>query len=99
MQQPITSADSIPKWRKPKQLADHAHIGDEELAKIQEKDDSEEPVDNSCLICMERPKDALFIRCGHLVSCMDCACLLKQRNDPCIICRDPIVEVIRTYRV
>ena len=98
MQQAIVPADSTPKWRKPKQITEQA-IPEQETAHKKEKEDSDDIADNSCLICMERPKDALFMRCGHLVSCMDCACMLKQRNDPCIICRDPIEKVIRTFRV
>ena len=55
--------------------------------------------DNLCVVCMEGEKEALFYPCGHIVSCMECACMLKQRNEPCSICRKPITDVVRTYRV
>lgn len=74
-----------------------------ELIEIK-NEDREERVDNykegdTCIVCMDAPKEALFFPCGHVVSCMECACLVKQRNDPCIICREKIDEVVRTFRV
>lgn len=55
--------------------------------------------DDTCIVCMDQPKEALFFRCGHIAACMECACLLKQRKEVCIICREPIEDVIRAYRV
>lgn len=55
--------------------------------------------DATCTVCMDQMKEALFYPCGHIVACMECACMLKQRNDPCIICRETIEDVVRTYKV
>ena len=55
--------------------------------------------DDTCIICMDAKKEALFFPCGHVVSCMECGCLVKQRSDPCVICREKIDEVVRTFRV
>ena len=71
------------------------HIVEEVESEEEEEDDD----DDSCIVCMDQPKDALFYKCGHIAACMDCACMLKQRNDPCVICRKPIDSVVRTFFV
>ncbi|KAJ7376096.1 hypothetical protein OS493_036859 [Desmophyllum pertusum] len=56
--------------------------------------------DNSkCIICMEQPKNATVIHgdTGHCCCCLACAQVLKQRGDPCPICRAPIEHVIRQF--
>ncbi|XP_078376243.1 uncharacterized protein LOC144659637 isoform X2 [Oculina patagonica] len=56
--------------------------------------------DNSkCIICMEQPKNATLIHgdTGHCCCCWACAQVLKQRGDPCPICRAPIEHVIRQF--
>ena len=56
-------------------------------------------VNNKCIICMENPKNATLIHgdTGHCCSCWACAQVLKQRGDPCPICRAPIEHVIRQF--
>lgn len=100
-EQPQCPPGSIPRKRKPRDeqlllttgptLVDQKAAGDEE-------EDPEES-DDTCIVCMDQPKDALFYKCGHVAACMECACMLKQRKDPCIICREPIAEVIRIFKV
>ena len=60
----------------------------------------EDTDDNSkCIICMEQPKNATVIHgdTGHCCCCYACAQVLKQRGDPCPICRAPIDHVIRQF--
>lgn len=60
----------------------------------------EDTDDNSkCIICMEQPKNATVIHgdTGHCCCCWACAQVLKQRGDPCPICRAPIDHVIRQF--
>ena len=54
---------------------------------------------SKCIICMEQPKNATVIHgdTGHCCTCWPCAQVLKQRGDPCPICRAPIDHVIRQF--
>lgn len=56
-------------------------------------------VNTKCIICMENPKNATLIHgdTGHCCCCWACAQVLKQRMDPCPICRAPIEHVIRQF--
>ena len=56
-------------------------------------------VNTKCIICMENPKNATLIHgdTGHCCCCWPCAQVLKQRGDPCPICRAPIEHVIRQF--
>jgi SNF2 family DNA or RNA helicase len=49
-----------------------------------------------CVVCMERPRDALLLPCGHVYTCMECVSQFRQRT--CPICRAPIQRVIRADR-
>jgi len=46
-----------------------------------------------CVVCCERPIDAMFYRCGHVCTCFMCASSLRV----CTICRAPVAEVCRVY--
>eukprot|EP01096_Ripella_sp_DP13-Kostka_P011876 TRINITY_DN4883_c0_g4_i1.p1 TRINITY_DN4883_c0_g4~~TRINITY_DN4883_c0_g4_i1.p1 ORF type:complete len:205 (+),score=54.05 TRINITY_DN4883_c0_g4_i1:136-750(+) len=55
--------------------------------------------DDLCIICMDGPKEAVFFRCGHVATCMECASHLLQRGDGCPFCRQQIVDIVRGYKV
>ena len=46
-----------------------------------------------CKICMESDIDCVFLDCGHVVSCINCAIQM----DRCPICRDIIKSARRIY--
>ncbi|WP_095210629.1 RING-HC finger protein [Endozoicomonas ascidiicola] len=46
-----------------------------------------------CKICLDKSADIVFVPCGHLVSCIDCAQALRK----CPMCRGKIDKAIRTY--
>lgn len=56
--------------------------------------------DDSCVICLDNPQDAVLYKCGHPM-CYDCA--LNQWKAPtggtCPICRATIVDVMRVFKV
>jgi len=91
----VAPPDSLARKRKPRKKSDQDNSQPENLP--DDIDDHED--DDSCIVCMDRPKEALFFKCGHIAACMECACLLKQRKEPCLICRESIAEVVRVYRV
>ncbi|XP_064634420.1 uncharacterized protein LOC135492142 [Lineus longissimus] len=47
----------------------------------------------TCKICMDNEVSMVFVPCGHLVACADCAPNLRE----CPICRRPITGTIRTF--
>lgn len=49
--------------------------------------------ENSCTICLDKPKSVLFLPCQHLVSCVNCAPIVEH----CPVCRTPIQRSIRAY--
>mmetsp|Transcript_9849 Transcript_9849/g.24246 ORF Transcript_9849/g.24246 Transcript_9849/m.24246 type:complete len:1443 (-) Transcript_9849:103-4431(-) len=60
--------------------------------------ESEEKV---CILCMDRPMDALLLECGHMYTCMQCAKKLKGGQGgkkACPICRAPIKKIVKSAR-
>ncbi|XP_033632661.1 protein neuralized-like [Asterias rubens] len=54
--------------------------------------------DNECTVCFENLPDAVFYRCGHICCCLACGVKLKERGDPCPLCRAPIHDIIKFYK-
>eukprot|EP00510_Aplanochytrium_minuta_P004984 CAMPEP_0184009392 /NCGR_PEP_ID=MMETSP0954-20121128/2565_1 /TAXON_ID=627963 /ORGANISM="Aplanochytrium sp, Strain PBS07" /LENGTH=965 /DNA_ID=CAMNT_0026288731 /DNA_START=327 /DNA_END=3224 /DNA_ORIENTATION=- len=48
---------------------------------------------NLCVICFDNKRDALFMPCGHLYTCMSCFKSLNHRS--CPMCRTPIQKTIK----
>ncbi|KAG4929246.1 hypothetical protein JHK82_046309 [Glycine max] len=47
-----------------------------------------------CVICMTEPKDTAVLTCRHMCMCGDCAKALRPQSNKCLICRQPIEELI-----
>ncbi|XP_059153661.1 putative inhibitor of apoptosis [Physella acuta] len=47
----------------------------------------------TCKICMDREVNVVFLPCGHLVSCSECAFAMKD----CPVCRKKIQGTVRAY--
>ncbi|XP_053339016.1 baculoviral IAP repeat-containing protein 7 [Clarias gariepinus] len=58
---------------------------EEQLKQLQEE--------RTCKVCMDKPVSMLFIPCGHLVVCSECAASLRH----CPICRAVIRGSVRAY--
>ncbi|OCT96132.1 baculoviral IAP repeat containing 2 L homeolog isoform X1 [Xenopus laevis] len=58
---------------------------EEQLRRLQEE--------RTCKICMDQEVSIVFIPCGHLVVCKDCAPSLRK----CPICRGTIKGTVRTF--
>ncbi|KAH3760207.1 E3 ubiquitin-protein ligase RNF34 [Pelomyxa schiedti] len=52
------------------------------------------PEDELCKVCMEKTINCVILRCGHFCVCIDCGRQLKE----CCMCRQPVVELIRTFK-
>lgn len=89
-QHAILSAGSVPKLRK-------KHVRDPTAPVNSEKKTTNTECNENCSECKVAPKDALFISCGHIVSCIDC--VSKNKPSSCIVCKSTIVEVLRVFGV
>ncbi|XP_062949997.1 baculoviral IAP repeat-containing protein 3 [Cynocephalus volans] len=58
---------------------------EEQLRRLQEE--------RTCKVCMDKEVSIVFIPCGHLVVCRDCAPSLRK----CPICRGTIKGTVRTF--
>lgn len=43
--------------------------------------------DGMCIICMEKPSDAVFEPCGHAIACSSCAARVVAKSSSCPMCR------------
>ncbi|XP_060692651.1 E3 ubiquitin-protein ligase NEURL3-like isoform X2 [Hemiscyllium ocellatum] len=55
-------------------------------------------VDEECIVCCSCQVDSVLYRCGHMCVCYSCGQKLLSKNSKCPICRQPIKEIIKTYR-
>jgi len=51
--------------------------------------------ERNCKICLEKEASIVFLPCGHLCTCTNCAPALQK----CAVCRVPIQGLVRTYMV
>ncbi|XP_053389602.1 E3 ubiquitin-protein ligase XIAP-like [Mercenaria mercenaria] len=77
---PEQSADKNPKATK-----------DERKALKEENQHLKEQM--MCKICMDKDANTVFLPCGHLVSCVECAHALRK----CAVCRTVIQGTVRAY--
>ncbi|ETL96665.1 hypothetical protein L917_05907 [Phytophthora nicotianae] len=52
-----------------------------------------------CVICFDGPQSAVCVPCGHNAVCMKCAEEILTTTAECPVCRTPIRELIKLYRV
>ena len=53
---------------------------------------------DACLVCMERPPDAVLLECGHGGVCVACAEVLWRQGRRCPLCRARFCGVVRILR-
>ena len=73
-----------------KEALEQTALNEQTLEKhfIQEYDDDDD--DTTCIICLDQPRDMLFLPCRHLISCSNCGKQCKE----CPKCRCTIASVI-----
>ncbi|KAI8076458.1 uncharacterized protein B0P05DRAFT_139570 [Gilbertella persicaria] len=54
--------------------------------------------ENLCRICCDAQQNCVFLDCGHMVTCMDCAKKLLESRNECPICREPILKLVHVFR-
>ena len=49
-----------------------------------------------CAVCLEEPRSALLVPCGHMAMCVECADKVLRGTRPiCVVCRQPIEKILR----
>ena len=49
----------------------------------------------ACIICLDNPRNTMFLPCAHKVLCKECRDEMKHRNNKtCPLCRDTILNFI-----
>mmetsp|Transcript_20316 Transcript_20316/g.34601 ORF Transcript_20316/g.34601 Transcript_20316/m.34601 type:complete len:344 (-) Transcript_20316:35-1066(-) len=49
-----------------------------------------------CAVCLEEPRSALLVPCGHMAMCVECAEKVLHGTRPiCVVCRQPIEKILR----
>ncbi|CAO3692025.1 unnamed protein product [Rhizopus stolonifer] len=51
-----------------------------------------------CRICLDAEQNCVFLNCGHMAACMDCAKALIESKNECPICREPIIKLVHVFR-
>ncbi|XP_072119737.1 E3 ubiquitin-protein ligase NEURL3-like [Mobula birostris] len=59
---------------------------------------SYESLDEDCVVCFSQRVDSVLYKCGHMCMCYGCGQKLLSRKSACPICREPINEIIKTFR-
>lgn len=54
-----------------------------------------EDLSRICLICMNQQRDVVFIPCGHIFSCYECSCKLKNKS--CPVCRKTVIHINKIF--
>ncbi len=52
----------------------------------------EQPAASSCSICLDAPRDAVLLPCGHAALCMGCAANVMRAGRRCPICRAAVAS-------
>ncbi|KAK9794354.1 hypothetical protein WJX73_002003 [Symbiochloris irregularis] len=52
--------------------------------------------DHDCIVCLDNPREMIFIPCGHLITCQGCAQQVKAKQPAlCPLCRTAIMQVLK----
>ncbi len=51
--------------------------------------------DDPCIVCMERPADAILLECGHGGLCVTCSTVLWSHSRHCPLCRQEFAAIMR----
>jgi hypothetical protein len=54
------------------------------------------PSTEICVVCFDKPYDCVFVDCGHMCACLDCA---PSFNNVCPYCKVPIQRILKVYKI
>ncbi|GAA5799994.1 hypothetical protein HPULCUR_005415 [Helicostylum pulchrum] len=79
-------------------LADQ-HRAEMESSKRNDEDESGGNEDLLCRVCFDRQQNCVFLDCGHMATCIECAKKLIETRNECPICREPILKLVHVVIV
>ncbi|GMR58733.1 hypothetical protein PMAYCL1PPCAC_28928 [Pristionchus mayeri] len=53
---------------------------------------------SECYICFDAAINSVFIDCGHMCACIECAQKIKNETNKCPICRRVIKQACKTFK-
>ncbi|WAR07716.1 BIR7A-like protein [Mya arenaria] len=74
-------------------LLEESEINPNEVAKRLKYENEQLKQQMMCKVCMDKDACVVFLPCGHLVACVECASVLRK----CAICRKVIKGTVRAY--
>ncbi|CAD8094910.1 unnamed protein product [Paramecium sonneborni] len=60
---------------------------------VQKSQDAQQQSNSKCIICCEKPSNAVLMNCGHGGICYQCAIQMAQKSKECFLCRQNIQEI------
>lgn len=83
------------RWLSPKIICDAKHTGNTESSKTTDDADGGKRfiLDGVCKICLSKEIGVMFLPCGHIAACVECAVNLIT----CAICRTPVSGTYRAF--
>ncbi|XP_069755350.1 E3 ubiquitin-protein ligase NEURL3-like [Narcine bancroftii] len=55
--------------------------------------------EEECIVCFSLQVDSVLYKCGHMCTCYGCGQKLLSKKCSCPICRQPIKEIIKIFRI
>lgn len=75
---------------------DQGASNDSSMVEDQTKPKSgENSMTQQCLICFDKPPDAVFMNCGHGGVCYECSVEIWKSTEECYLCRNKIAQVLQ----
>ena len=53
--------------------------------------------DNNCIICFDAVKNAVYVPCGHVCCCLQCANDYFNSKKSCPMCRQAVIMVVKCH--
>lgn len=82
---------TVRKRKASASIAAIAQVASQDVAGVAPS--TREPKQAECRACYERPRDACYLPCGHIVFCMECTGKLQSKT--CPLCRKTITRVVK----
>ncbi|XP_060585987.1 E3 ubiquitin-protein ligase XIAP-like [Ruditapes philippinarum] len=86
-----TNGSNSPRSNSP--VASGRQLSPKEERKVLKEENRVLKEQMMCKVCMDKDANTVFLPCGHLVSCVDCANALRK----CAVCRTIIQGTVRAY--
>ena len=84
-------ADELRRTQEQRMAERAARARNSNTTPTDQSDDS-----NTCVVCLENPREVVLLDCGHICICADCALALPEPKK-CPVCRQSVARFVATY--